>query len=143
MANHNRYKNEIVLITETGHRTAEEIHKKLKKTYLFVGIGTVYRNLTELVNEWVLMKHHGLWDKILYETQKAPHGHLFCQYSGMIMDIDISMIDLTGLSVPDNFVIQETQLTIAGHFEGQESAYCKINGNLKIVKNQFWPLISS
>lgn len=51
MANKNRYKTEIILLTKQGHRTAEDIHKKLKKTYLFVGIGTIYRNLTDLVEE--------------------------------------------------------------------------------------------
>jgi Fe2+ or Zn2+ uptake regulation protein len=60
MSNIHRYKNEIINLTNTGHRTAEEIHKKLRRTYLFLGIGTVYRNLTELVNEGILMKHHGL-----------------------------------------------------------------------------------
>lgn len=130
MANIHRYKLEVIEITKTWHRTAEEIHKKLKRTYLFLGIGTVYRNLTELVNEWILMKHHGLWDKILYEKNKPPHGHLFCQYTGMIEDVDISMVDFTGLHIPENFCMDEIQLTIAWHFNGEESAYCKINGKL-------------
>lgn len=130
MANMHRYKTEIITLTETWHRTAEEIHKKLRKIYFFVGIGTIYRNLTELVNEWLLMKHHGLGDKILYEKTKPPHGHLFCQYTGMIQDIDISMIDFTGIEVPGNFCIDEIQLTIAGHFTWAESAYCTINGRL-------------
>lgn len=117
MSNIHRYKTEIITLTQTGHRTAEEIHKKLKKTYFFLGIGTVYRNLTELVNEGVLMKHHGLGDKILYEKAKPPHGHLFCQYTGMIEDVDISMVDFTGIEIPENFCMEEIQLTIAGHFK--------------------------
>jgi hypothetical protein len=48
----------------------------------------------------------------------------------MIQDIDISMIDFTGIQIPKDFCIEEIQLTIAGHFEGEESAYCKINGKL-------------
>ena len=117
MSNIHRYKTEIITLTQTGHRTAEEIYKKLKKTYFFLGIGTVYRNLTELVNEGVLMKHHGLGDKILYEKAKPPHGHLFCQYTGMIEDVDISMVDFTGIEIPENFCMEEIQLTIAGHFK--------------------------
>jgi Fe2+ or Zn2+ uptake regulation protein len=130
MSNIHRYKTEIIALTQTGHRTAEEIYKKIKKYNVFLGIGTIYRNLTELVNEWVLMKHHGLGDKILYEKNKPPHWHLFCQYTGMIEDVDISMVDFTGLQIPDNFCMEEIQLTIAGHFKGEESAYCKINGKL-------------
>ena len=130
MSNIHRYKTEIIALTQIGHRTAEEILKKLKKNYFFVGIGTIYRNLTELVSEWILMKHHGLWDKILYEKLKPAHGHIFCQYTGMIEDVDISMIDFTGVEVPENFCVEEIQLTIAWHFVGEESAYCKINGKL-------------
>lgn len=127
MANIHRYKLEIIEITKNWHRTAEDILKKMRKTYLLIGIWTIYRNLTELVNEWVLMKHHGLWDKLLYEKAKPIHGHIFCQYTGMIQDVDISMIDFTGISIPDNFITEEIQVTIAGHFEWEESAYCKIN----------------
>ena len=130
MSNIHRYKTEIITLTEKWHWTAEEIYKKLKKTYLFLGIGTVYRNLTELVNEWVLMKHHGIWDKILYEKKKSPHWHIFCQYTWMIEDIDISMVDFSWLTIPENFCMEEIQLTIAWHFKGEESAYCKINGKL-------------
>lgn len=130
MSNIHRYKTEIITLTTTGHRTAEDIFKKLRKNYIFLGIGTVYRNLTELVTEWVLMKHHGLWDKILYEKSKPPHGHIFCQYTGMIQDVDISMINFDGIQIPNNFVAKEIQVTVAGHFLWEESAYCKINGKL-------------
>lgn len=132
MANVNRYKRDILEICETGHWTAEEIHKKIKKYNMFIGVWTVYRNLTELVNEWVLMKHHGIWDKLLYEKAKPPHGHLFCQYTGMIEDIDMSMVDFSGIVIPKNFCMDEIQLTIAWHFNDANSRYCKING--KILK---------
>jgi hypothetical protein len=49
----------------------------------------------------------------LYEKAKPPHGHLFCQYTGMIEDIDMSMVDFSGIVIPDNFCMDEIQLTIA------------------------------
>lgn len=127
MANVNRYKRDILDICETGHRTAEQIHAKIKKYNFFVGIGTVYRNLTELVQEGKLMKHHGMWDKLIYEKMKPHHWHLFCQNSGMIEDIDISMIDFSALKAPKDFIVDEIQLTIAWHFQDSDSRYCKIN----------------
>jgi hypothetical protein len=48
----------------------------------------------------------------------------------MIQDVDISMVDFTGIEIPENFCMEEIQLTIAGHFKGEESTYCKINGKL-------------
>jgi len=73
------------------------------------------------------MRHHGLWDKLIYERFKAPHGHLFCQNSGMIEDIDISMLDLNWIAIPSNFCLDEIQVTIAGHFDSTESPDCKIS----------------
>lgn len=132
MANTSRYKKLIQEITHDGHWTAEQIQKALmKKSVLnLVGLGTVYRNLTELVDEGVLMKTHGLGDRILYEKVKAPHGHLFCQYTGMIMDIDISMLSFDGVKIPEDFKLDEIQVTFAWHFKGEESPYCEINGKL-------------
>lgn len=132
MANVSRYKRDIMTICETGHRTAEEVLKEIRKHSLFIGLGTVYRNLTELVQEWYLMKQHGIGDKLLYEKAKPPHGHLFCQNTGMISDVDMSMVDFSGLIIPENFCMEEVQLTIAWHFKDTDSRYCKING--KILK---------
>jgi Fe2+ or Zn2+ uptake regulation protein len=56
MANQHRYRSEIQRICEKGHWTADQIHKELKKTYFFIGIGTVYRTLQAMVDEKVLMK---------------------------------------------------------------------------------------
>jgi Fe2+ or Zn2+ uptake regulation protein len=51
MANTNRYAKEIELLCAEGHWTAEQVHKAMKKTYRFIGIGTIYRNLNDLVTK--------------------------------------------------------------------------------------------
>ena len=130
MANVNHYKKEILEICQNWHWTAEDIYKKIKKYNIFLWIWTVYRNLTELVNEWELMRHHWLGDKLLYEKAKPIHWHLFCQNTGMIVDIDMSMIDFSNLKIPNEFCMSEIQLTIGWHFEWTCSAYCKINGKV-------------
>ncbi len=84
----------------------------MKKTYFFIGIGSVYRNLTELVNEEILMKHHGMGDKVIYEKTKPHHGHLFCQNTGMIQDIDISHLPLDSITIPENFCLDEVEVTV-------------------------------
>jgi Fe2+ or Zn2+ uptake regulation protein len=58
------------------------------------------------------MKHHGIGDKLLYEKSKPPHGHIFCQYTGMIQDVDISMINFDGIQIPNNFEVEEIQVTV-------------------------------
>lgn len=130
MANMHRYKAEIIALTETWHRTAEQLFKKLKKTYYLLWIWSIYRNLTELVEEGKLMKHHGMGDKVIYEKMKPHHGHLFCQNTWMIEDIDISHVPLETITIPPGFCLDEIEVTITGHYTNTTSAYCKINGKL-------------
>ncbi len=124
MANVHRYRTDIIALTQTWHRTAEDVFKELKKSYFFIGIGSVYRNLTELVEEEVLMKTAGLTDKIVYERKKDPHGHLVCHASGTILDLDSSLIDTSKLSLPEWFALEQIQIIAHGHFLNEES--CKI-----------------
>jgi Fur family peroxide stress response transcriptional regulator len=124
MANVHRYRADLISLTETGHRTAEELFKELKKTYFFVGIGSVYRNLTELVEENILMKTAGLKDKVIYEKYKHPHGHLVCHASGTILDVDSSLIDTSTIKIPDGFALEDVQIILHGHFLSEQA--CKI-----------------
>ena len=124
MANTNRYKQEIVFLCEKGHRTAEQVFKELKKTYWLLGIGSVYRNLTELVDEDILMKTSGIAEKVLYEKKKAPHGHMFCHASGTILDIDISSLDTSKILLPAGFLLENFQIIAHGNFQNEES--CKL-----------------
>lgn len=48
----------------------------------------------------------------------------------MIEDIDISQLPLDSISIPENFCLDEVEVTVTGHFKDSDSAYCKINGKL-------------
>ena len=122
MANQNRYKKEveILLLKWGGHRTAEQILWELKKQYRFLSIGTIYRNLTALVQEGKIMKTSGIFDKIIYETAKPLHGHIVCHASGSIFDVDISHIMIDQKIVPPNFNLQSINVIFDGHFSGDE-----------------------
>lgn len=124
MANVHRYRADIIALTENWHRTAEELFIELKKTYFFIGRGSVYRNLNELVEENVLMKTAWLKDKIIYEKKKHPHGHLVCNASWMILDVDSSLVDTSKIKIPDGFALEHVQIILHGHFLSEEA--CKI-----------------
>jgi len=124
MPNQHRYKKEIELICKESHRTAEEIFKKLKKDYFFLGIGTVYRNLQELVDDDVLMKTAWLVDKVIFEKKKEAHGHIVCWKSSMIIDVPISGISFDDIDLPDGFNLENINVVFDGHFVEQWSS-CK------------------
>jgi len=125
MSNKHRYKKEIMLLCEKGHWTAEDIFNKLKKHYFFLGIGTVYRNLQELVDEKVLMKTSGILDKVIFEKNKEPHGHIVCEHSGMILDIPINNINFDWIDLPENFNLQNINVIFDGHFVQENGEICK------------------
>lgn len=119
-------------LCQEWHWTAEQVHAKIRDKYpwAFVWVWTVYRNLTELVNEWLIMKQHGLMDKMIYEKKKPHHGHIFCQNSWVIIDVDISKmnIPIDNIDVPEGFCNLEVQVTFAGYFKDANSRFCSLTG---------------
>lgn len=131
MAKVDKYKREIELMCSKGHRTADEIFKDLKKHYLFLGIGSVYRNLTELVEEWVLMKYDQLGGRVMYEKSKPPHAHLYCRSSGTIKDVPIDQVAFDSVDLPDIFVCEDVQVTFSGYYKERVPDDCKVEIKLK------------
>ncbi len=116
MANQNRYWPEIERLCVKWHWTAEQIHKELKKTYFFIGIGSVYRILQDMVNAWILMKTQWIIDKVIYETTKPPHWHLHCKVTGWILDVDTSPLESNKFSFPEWFTLDEVNVVFNGWF---------------------------
>lgn len=125
MPNKHRYKKEIVLLCNQWHWTAEDVFQKLKKDYFFLWIGTVYRNLQELIEEGLLMKTSGILDKVIFEKHKIPHGHIVCHRSWMIVDVPVDTIAFDGVDIPANFNLQNINIVFDGHFVGDSWEKCQ------------------
>lgn len=77
------------IASSPGHKTAEEIHEKVKKTYPYIDIATVYRTIQ-------LLKRHRLLVEIdlgsgtsQYELSRAErHHHMVCRECSKTIDID-------------------------------------------------------
>ncbi|MCF7835005.1 transcriptional repressor [Candidatus Gracilibacteria bacterium] len=124
--NKNRYKNEIYLICKSGPQNADQIFKKLKKNYPYIGIGTVYRNLTELWEEGKLEKISGITSKTIYDVKKSDnlHGHLVCERSGRIINVDVSKIKNLDLGLPEGFNLEKVEVVFYGNFD-ESDGNCK------------------
>ncbi len=125
MPNQHRYKKEIELLCQKGHRTAEQIFTQLKKDYFFLGIWTIYRNLQELVDQKILMKTSGILDKVIFEKHKQAHGHIVCHHSWMIIDVPVDAIAFDGVDIPKNFNLQNINIVFDGHFVGDSGEKCQ------------------
>ena len=74
----------------------------------------------------MLMKIHGLMDKMVYEKKKPHHWHIYCKNSWVILDIDISKINFDTVIIPDEFCNLDIQVTFAWNFNDTEGRYCTI-----------------
>ena len=87
-----------VLRNTQSHPTANWIYDQLKRDNPRLSLGTVYRNLTILVEQ-------GLVDRIdfgstfdRYEAKKLMHYHFVCEKCGEVSDLEIPiMTELNGM----------------------------------------------
>ena len=77
-----------------GHVSAEEIHAKVRSTYPYLDISTVYRTLDllkslYLVSETDMGSGHAQYELL----SKGLHHHLICTECGRILDVENSFLD--------------------------------------------------
>jgi Fe2+ or Zn2+ uptake regulation protein len=96
-----------IIMSSSGHMTAEEIYMEAKKFMPSIAIGTVYRNLG-------LMAEAGQIRRIIvpnapdrFDKSLLPHEHLICQNCGELSDISIS--DLK------DYLVKQTGIEILGY----------------------------
>ena len=82
-------------LRESGHRSAEEIYRQVKKIDPRVGSATVYRTL-KLLREAGLARGMSLGDGFArYEAPsgRGHHDHLICRACGKIVEFENSRIE--------------------------------------------------
>lgn len=123
--NKHRYQKEIILLCKESHKTADQIYQNLKKLYPKIGIGTVYRNLNELATSGVLQKIPGVNNKVIYEysqdNKNNIHGHLICETTWKIINIDVSKIKSLDLGLPENFELHKVEVIFYGKYKDSTS----------------------
>ncbi len=71
------------------HPTADWLYEQLKKEFPSLSLGTVYRNLSFLVEQGDVKKIHfgSTFDR--FEANIKPHYHLICESCGKIVDFEM------------------------------------------------------
>lgn len=73
------------------HPTAEMIYEDVRKIIPNISLGTVYRNLNQLVEEGYIRKITNLDENAHYD-KKDMHAHMKCLNCGIILDLEKTMI---------------------------------------------------
>lgn len=67
------------------HLTAEEVYRLLIAEDIDIGLATVYRVLTQFEQAGLLIRHHFVSDKAVYELNSGEHhDHLVCLQCGRV-----------------------------------------------------------
>ena len=99
-----------------NHPTAEQIYQQISSTMPEVSRATVYNTLRELIALGELSAVENLSENgTRYDTNIAPHHHLFCIRCHTLIDLDVEFEDL---NIPTNgqfgYEIIKSQVTFYG-----------------------------
>ena len=111
-----KYSRQRELILETLkkseiHPTAEELYVKVKQKMPRISLGTVYRNLSLLVEKGDVRKLDAAGtNSVRYDGRNDEHCHLICSSCGKITDVDLGLF-----SAVDTKLQEETGFTVSEH----------------------------
>ena len=71
------------------HPTADEIYKAAQKECPGLSLGTVYRNLNNLVQEGDILRVTVPGGADRFDHNTYPHGHLCCRGCGRVLDVPV------------------------------------------------------
>jgi Fur family ferric uptake transcriptional regulator len=71
----------------TSHPTADELFQIVRKKLPNISLGTVYRNLNQLVQDGVIIEIGRAGYKKRFDADTAKHYHFMCQQCGKVYDI--------------------------------------------------------
>lgn len=84
-----------IIYASYKHPTADEIYAEAKKKMPSIAVGTVYRNLTLLVESGEVRKIDAPNAPSRYDRPQIPHEHLICKNCGKVADVDMdSLLDV-------------------------------------------------
>lgn len=86
------------------HPSAEWIYEKLKPLYPDLSLGTVYRNLGELVDKGIIKSVGTVQNKERFDGDVSPHSHVVCSRCGKITDV-------LNIDLPDDIKTKAAKLT--------------------------------
>lgn len=99
------------------HPSAEWIYNKLKPVYPDLSLGTVYRNLGQLVEQGKIQSLGTVADKERFDAEVQPHTHAICSKCGKITDVfEINISDeiISKAAVATDFEIEYSKLQLIG-----------------------------
>lgn len=77
------------LMSRKDHPTAETVYANVIKEFPNISLGTVYRNLSFLVDNGMAVKVPCSDGSIHFDGNVSPHYHFQCMECGAVLDLDM------------------------------------------------------
>lgn len=77
------------LAAVTEHPTAEMLYNRLKPRYPELSLGTVYRNLSVLAEDGLVVTVAHVDGQERYDARTEPHAHFICRGCRRVLDLEL------------------------------------------------------
>lgn len=91
------------LCSRKDHPTAEVVYENLRKDFPHISLGTVYRNLSLLVELGEAIKFPGLDGYDHFDGNPNPHYHFICNECNAVIDLEFPNIEDLNSNANKNF----------------------------------------
>ena len=78
------------LMSTDSHPSADEVYRVVREEYPKISLGTVYRNLTLLVENGDAIKISTDDGTDRFDGDTSPHSHYYCRCCHRLFDIDMA-----------------------------------------------------
>jgi len=100
-------------IASAGHSNIDEIYEDVKEQYPTLSLATIYKNISLMQENNVIIEVPMNREKSKYELKKDDHIHLICQECGDIQDKHITKEAQKALII-ENFQLKNSQINLYG-----------------------------
>ncbi len=97
------------------HLTAEEVHRRLRRSRRPIGIATVYRALELFVRDGLVEPVSAPGGRVRYGLASRHHDHLVCLRCGAWEPLEACLIPQPPRRLPSGFRVTGHQLELRGY----------------------------
>ncbi len=99
------------------HPTADNIYNMLKAEHKNLSLGTVYRNLNQLVEHGMIRRIALSNSPDCFDRKHHEHQHLVCQNCGQVQDVDLPFLEEMDKTLREKagFALLSQELMIRGY----------------------------
>lgn len=108
-----------IVLDAKSHLLAEDVHKKAQKRIKDISLGTVYRNLSKLIEEKQISNFQSLRNLTYFEPFQDPHHHFICQQCEKIENVGFPTVNYCKACIAPKapFRVDDVTMTIYGTCE--------------------------